>query len=48
MTFDELFAELRLTRAERTSLVWHLAEFRARKTVEALLPEQSSETVTSN
>lgn len=48
MTFDELSADLRLTPAERTALVGHLAEFRARKTVEALLPEQSSETPTSN
>ncbi len=38
-TFDELFAELNLTTAERTALVWHLAAFRARKTVEALLSE---------
>jgi hypothetical protein len=38
-TFDELFAELNLTPAERVALVWHLAAFRARKTVEALLPE---------
>lgn len=39
MTFDELFADLHLTPAERAALVWHLAAFRARKTVEALLPE---------
>jgi len=38
-TFDELFAELQLTAAERQALVWHLAAMRARKTVEALLPE---------
>ena len=38
-TFDELFAEHHLTTAERTAMVWHLAMFRARKTVEALLPE---------
>lgn len=38
-TFDELFAELNLTDEERTALVWHLAEMRARKTVEALLPK---------
>lgn len=38
-TFDELFAELHLTPEERTALVWHLAAYRARKTVEALLPE---------
>lgn len=39
MTFDELFAKHNLTPAERVALVWHLAAFRARKTVEALLPE---------
>ncbi len=38
-TFDEAFEELNLTTSERTALVWHLAAFRARKTVEALLPE---------
>jgi hypothetical protein len=38
-TFDEAFAEHRLTPAERAALVWHLAMFRARKTVEVLLPE---------
>jgi hypothetical protein len=38
-TFDEAFAELNLTSEERAALVWHLAAFRARKTVEALLPE---------
>ena len=38
-TFDEAFAELNLTAAERAALVWHLAMFRARKTVETLLPE---------
>lgn len=38
-TFDEAFADYRLTAAERAALVWHLAAFRARKTVEALLPE---------
>ena len=36
-TFDEAFAELNLTHAERTAMVWHLAMYRARKTVEALL-----------
>lgn len=40
-TFDELFAEHRLTPEERRALVWHLAAYRARKTVEALLPERS-------
>lgn len=38
-TFDEAFSELNLTAAERAALVWHLAMFRARKTVDALLPE---------
>ncbi len=38
-TFDEAFAELNLTPAERVALVWHLAAIRARKTVETLLPE---------
>ena len=38
-TFDEAFAELNLTPAERASLVWRLAAIRARRTVEALLPE---------
>lgn len=36
-TFDEAFAEHHLTPAERTAMVWHLAAYRARKTVEALL-----------
>lgn len=38
-TFDEAFAEHRLTAEERRQLVWHLAMFRARKTVELLAPE---------
>ena len=38
-SFDETFAELNLTPGERAALVWHLAMFRARKTVEALLPQ---------
>lgn len=38
-TFDEFFAEHRLTAKERTALVWHLATYRARKTVETLMPE---------
>lgn len=38
-TFDEVFAELNLTQAERHALVWHLAAYRARKTVEVLLPK---------
>lgn len=42
-TFDEAFTEHHLTAAERAALVWHLAMFRARKTVEALLPETKPE-----
>jgi hypothetical protein len=42
-TFDEAFAELRITPAERTAMVWHLAALRARKTVEALLPNTKPE-----
>jgi hypothetical protein len=38
-TFDEAFGEFDLTPTERANLVWHLAAYRARKTVEALLPE---------
>lgn len=36
-SFDETFRELNLTPAERRAMVWHLAMYRARKTVEALL-----------
>lgn len=44
-TFDEVFGggNLKVTPAERAALVWHLAMFRARKTVEALLPETKPE-----
>lgn len=38
-TFDEVFHEHSLYPEERAALVWHLAALRARKTVEALLPE---------
>lgn len=38
-TFDELFADHRLTQEERTALVHHLAAMRYRKTLESLLPE---------
>jgi hypothetical protein len=41
-TFDEAFAEHHLTAAERAAMVWHLAMLRARKTVEALLPETNA------
>lgn len=37
MTFDELLAEHNISDDERRALVWHLAQYRARKTVEALL-----------
>lgn len=40
MTFDELFAEHKLTVQERELLVWHLATMRARRTVETLLPKE--------
>lgn len=36
MTFDEFCAQFRLRPTEREALVWHLAAFRHRKTVEAL------------
>lgn len=36
-TFDDFCAERTITDDERTALVWHLAAFRARKTVERLL-----------
>lgn len=36
-TFEEFCAELSLTSDERAALVWHLAAFRARRTVEKLL-----------
>ena len=42
MTFDEVFAGHRLTFRERELLVWHLATMRARKTIEALLPNTLS------
>jgi hypothetical protein len=38
-TFDEVFQEMTITADERAALVWHLAMFRARRTVEILLPE---------
>ncbi len=38
-TFDELFAEHTLTEKERSDLVWFLAMFRMRKTLEVLLPK---------
>lgn len=47
-TFDETFADHNLTHAEREALVWHLASFRSRKTIEALLlPPPSGEPDTS-
>jgi hypothetical protein len=47
MTFDEFFAEHRLTTKEREALVWHLAAFRARRTVETLLPRRALKEKTS-
>lgn len=38
-TFMDWCAERHLTPDERIACVWHLAAFRARKTVESLLPE---------
>lgn len=37
-TFDEAFREFNITKEERTAMVWHLAMYRAQKTIEALLP----------
>ena len=37
-TFDDFCADFTLTQREREALVFHLAAFRARKTVETLLP----------
>jgi hypothetical protein len=36
MTFDDLLIEMEITKEERLALVWHLAAFRARRTVELL------------
>lgn len=36
MTFDEFFSEHRLTTKEREALVWHLAAYRMRRTIEML------------
>lgn len=41
MTFDGFCGTHRVTPSERTALVWHLASFRARGTVEALLPHNA-------
>ena len=38
-TFDEFLSDYTITPQERRELVYHLAAFRARKTIEALLPE---------
>jgi hypothetical protein len=37
MTFHEFCSQFTLTSKERTALVWHLAQFRMRKTLESLL-----------
>lgn len=42
-SFDEVFAEHKLTAEERTALVWHLAAIRTRHLVETLLPERGPE-----
>lgn len=42
MTFDEFFAEHKLTDAEREALVWHLAAIRTRRLVELLLPKPNN------
>lgn len=42
-TFDEAFEDFNLTPHERAALVWHLAALRARKTVEALIPETAAD-----
>lgn len=39
LSFNELCRDTRVTPAERRALVWHLATYRARKTVETLLRE---------
>ena len=41
-TFNEAFSEHRLTAEERYELIWRLAAMRAKKTVEALLPESKA------
>ena len=37
MTFNDLAVAFKLTADERAALVWQLAAFRARKTIEALM-----------
>lgn len=41
MTFDQFCGQFRLSEGERTQLVWHLAQYRCRKTVEALINYRS-------
>lgn len=43
MTFDEFCAQFRLKPEERTELVYHLAAYRARKTIETLLPKKDTQ-----
>ncbi len=46
MTFDELFADLRLTQDERVALVHYLATLRAMATIRALLTPNLNSTNT--
>lgn len=48
VTFDDLFAEHHLTPGERSALVLHLASYRSRRTVEALLPKPREVARSSN
>lgn len=41
-TFDDLFAEFRITESERRDLVHFLAAYRYRRTIETLLPQPST------
>jgi hypothetical protein len=41
-TFDKFCETFNVKPYERPSLVWHLAAFRARRTVEKLLPRGAS------
>ena len=42
-TFDEVFKDHRLKPKEREELVWFLAAYRYRKTIEKLLPAPQTE-----
>ena len=43
MTFDELCADVRATKDERLAMIWHLAAYRLRATVEGLTRRQTDE-----